>query len=65
MRAQVKAGNYNTIQKWNGKEYHIKYGDEAMHNKAMAKLGNRPNVYGRTAEQYRRIEANEDWNGGK
>jgi hypothetical protein len=61
MRSQIKAGNYNTIQEWNGKKYHIKYGDEAMHNKAMAKLGDRPNVYGRTAEQYRRIEANEDW----
>jgi hypothetical protein len=63
MRAQVKAGNYNTVQEWNGKKYHIKYGDEAMHNKAMAKLGANP--YGRTAEQHRRIESNEDWNGGK
>jgi hypothetical protein len=61
MRAQVKAGNYNTVQEWNGKKYHIKYGDEAMHNKM---IGKQPNA-GRTAEQYRRIESNQDWNGGK
>jgi hypothetical protein len=58
-RAQVKAGNYNTVQDYNGKKYHIIYGDEMMHNKAMKKAST-----GRTAEQYRRIENNEDWNGG-